>query len=97
MSWRFKDKTPVSIKVVFALLGVNFLGQLATSFLIPRFSPITADPAHPYLVRFKGYAGYFVHPWLGIYFDYGFWLHFVLLALFFLMLWLHRDQIERIR
>jgi hypothetical protein len=97
MRWQFKDKAPVSIKIVFGLLGVNFLGQLATSYAIPRWSPITPDLAHPYLVRFKGFAGYFVQPWLGRYFEYGFWLHFVLLALFFVMLWFYRDEIERIR
>jgi len=87
----------LSIKVIFALLGINFLGQLATSLAIPRWSPITPDAAHPYLVRFKGFAGYFVAPWLGRYFDYGYWLYFVLLALFFGLLWFHRDQLERIR
>jgi FtsH-binding integral membrane protein len=97
MSWRFKGNTPLSIKVVFALVAVNFLGQLAASFVIPRISPITADAAHSYFVRFKGAAGYYVTPWLGMYFDYGFWTHFVLLAAFFLMVWVHRDQIERIR
>ena len=97
MSWRFKGKTPLSITLVFALLGLNFLGQLATSYIIPRISPVTADAAHPYLVRFKGLAGYFVQPWLGFYFEYGFGMHFVLLALFFLMVWVHRDEIERVR
>jgi hypothetical protein len=97
MSLRFKGKAPVSIKIIFGLLGLNFLGQLATSYLIPKWSPITADAAHPYLARYKGLAGYFVQPWVGIYFDYGFWLHFILLALFFVMLWVHRDQIERTR
>jgi len=98
MRWQFRGKAPLPIKMVFILLGVNFLGQIATSYAIPRLSPITADAAHPYFVRYKGAAGYFVQPWLGIYSEYGFWLHFVLLALFFfLMLWVYRGQIERIR
>lgn len=96
MSFRFKGKTPAVIKVVFARLCVNGLGQLVTSYAIPRWSPITPDAAHPYMVRFKGFAGYFVQPWLGMYFEYGYWTHLVLLALFFVMLWLYRDQIERI-
>ncbi|MGC2474764.1 MAG: hypothetical protein WA485_10545 [Candidatus Sulfotelmatobacter sp.] len=95
MSFRFKSKAPVLIKVVFALLCVNALGQLATSFAIPRWSPIAPDAAHPYMVHFKGLAGYFVQPWLGMYFDYGYWTHLILLALFFVTLWVYRDQIER--
>lgn len=98
MRWQFKGKAPLPIKIVFALLGLNFLGQIAASYAIPRWSPITADAAHPYFVRYQGAAGYFVQPWLGMYSEYGFWLHFVLLALFFfLMLWVYRDRIERIR
>jgi len=97
MKLQFKGKTPVAIKVTFALVGLNFLGQLATSFLIPKWSPITPDEAHSYLVHYKGFAGYYVQPWVGLYFVYGFWLHFILLAVFFLMMWLYRDQIERVR
>ena len=97
MRLQFKGKTPVSIVVVFVLLGINFIGQWATSYLIPKWAPITPDAAHPYLVRYKGQAGYYVQPWLGRYFVYGFWTHFLLLALFFLMLWLYRDEIERLR
>jgi glycerol-3-phosphate acyltransferase PlsY len=97
MKWQFKGKPPASIYVIFVLLWVNLLGQMATSFLIPKWSPITPDAVHSYFVRFKGMAGYYVEPWLGAYFVYGFWLHFVLLALLFLLFWLHRDEIERVR
>jgi hypothetical protein len=97
MRLQFKGKTPVPIIAVFALLGVNLLGQMATSYLIPKWSPITADAAHPYFVHYSRFAGYYVDPWLGRYFVYGFWTHFVLLALFFLLLWIYRSQIERIR
>ncbi len=95
--WQFKGKAPASIKAVFAVVSINFLGLAATSYAIPRWSPITSDATHSYPVHFKGSAGYFVEPWLGRYFEYGFWAHFALLALFFLMLWFHRDKIERIR
>jgi hypothetical protein len=37
-----------------------------------------------------------VQPWLGAYSDYGLYLGFVLLALFVLLLWVNRDQLERI-
>ena len=97
MRWQFKGKTPVSILAVFALLGVNLVGQLATSWAIPQWSPITPDAEHSYFVHFKGFAGYYVQPWLGRYFEYGFWLHFVLLGIVFLLVWIYRKQIERVR
>ena len=40
---------------------------------------------------------YFVQPWLGKYFYYGSGAHFVLLALIFLIVWFHRDELERER
>jgi hypothetical protein len=96
MRWQFKGDAPVSFKVLFALLAVNFLLQFGASFAIPRWSPMRPDAAHSYAIRFKGGAVYFVQPWLGKYFDYGFWAGFVFLALIFLIMWLHRDELERV-
>jgi hypothetical protein len=95
--WQFKGEAPASFKVLFTLLGINFLGQMAAFYGIPRWSRIRPDAAHSYLVRFKGGAVYFVQPWLGKCFHYGFWAHFVLLALISLIFWLHRDELERLR
>lgn len=94
--WQFKGEAPTSFKVVFAVLGVNLLGQFAASYAIPRWSRIRPDAVHSYLIRFKGGAVYFVQPWLGKYFSYGFWSHFILLALMLLIVWIHRDEVERI-
>jgi hypothetical protein len=89
-------KAPASFKVLLALLGFNFVGQFAAFYAIPRWSPLRPDAAHSYLIRFRGGAVYFVQPWLGKYFFYGFCAHFVLLALAFLIAWLHRDELERV-
>jgi len=96
MRWQFTGKAPTSFKVLFGLLGINFLGQQAAFYAIRRWSPAHQDAAHSYFIRFKGGSVYFVQPWLGKYFDYGFWAHFVLLALLFLIFWLHRDEVERV-
>ncbi|HUA16307.1 MAG TPA: hypothetical protein VMG31_13505 [Verrucomicrobiae bacterium] len=96
MRWRFKGSTPVSIKVLFALMVFNFAGQLATAYAVPHWAALQSDAAHSYLIHLRGSPAYFVQPWLGAYFDYGFWLHFVLLGLAFLMAWIHRDELERI-
>jgi len=96
MRWQFKGETPVSIKVLFPLFIANLVFQLAAAFLIPRWSPIRPDGAHSYAIRFSGGAVYFVQPWLGTYFDYGFWAHFALLALIFIIMWFHRDELERV-
>jgi len=96
MRWQFKDKAPISFKVLFALFGVNLIAQLGSAFAIPHWAPTKPDAAHSFPIHFKGGLVHYVQPWLGQYFDYGFGAHFVLLALLFLIMWLHRDELERI-
>jgi hypothetical protein len=96
MRWQFKGKAPASFKVLVSLFGINFAGQVAAWLAIPRWSRIRPDAAHSYPIQFKGGAVYFVQPWLGKYFYYGFAAHFVLLALMFLIMWLYRDEVERV-
>jgi hypothetical protein len=95
MRWQFKGKAPASFKVLVALFGINFAGQVVAFFAVP-WSPIRPDAAHSYPIQFKGGAVSFVQPWLGKYSYYGFAAHFVLLALMFLIMWLHRDEVERV-
>jgi hypothetical protein len=74
----------------------DIFSQIATTYWIPRWAPILPDSTHSYPIRFRGGPTYFVQPWLGAYFDYGFYAGFVLLGAFLLLLWLNRDKIERI-
>ena len=96
MRWQFRGKAPASIKVVLALLIINFIGQFVAAIGIPRWSPTQPDAIHSYMIRFKGGAMYFVQPWPGKYFDHGFWVGIALLGLMSLMVWIHRDQLERV-
>lgn len=75
---------------------LNMLLQIATAYWIARWAPIQADPAHSYRIHGRGGPTYFVQPWLGAYSDYGLYLGFALLVLFGLLLWVNRDQLERI-
>lgn len=96
MKWQFKGKTPGWAKILAGLLMLNIFLQVATTYWIPRWAPVQIDPAHSYPIRFRGGPTYFVQPWLGAYSDYGIYAGFVLLAVFALLLWLNRDQLERI-
>jgi hypothetical protein len=75
---------------------LNILLQIATAYWIARRAPIQADLVHSYRIRVRGGPTYFVQPWLGAYSDCGPYLGFVLLAVFGLLLWVNRDQLERI-
>jgi hypothetical protein len=97
MRWHFKGKAPISFKVVFALFGMNVAAQIATTYAIQKWSPTRADAVHSYLVRFKGDSVYFVQQWVGNYFFYGGKANYVFLAVLFLIFFIHRDQVERVR
>jgi hypothetical protein len=96
VSWQFKGKAPGWAKILAGVLILNILLQMVTAYGIPRWAPMHADPAHSYPIRLGGGPTYFVPPWLGAYSDYGLYAGFVLLAVFALLLWLNRDQLERI-
>ena len=96
MTWQFKDKTPAWAKILAGVLILNIVLQVATAYWIPRWAPIHADRVHSYPIRFGGGPTYFVQSWLGAYSDYGLYAGFFLLAVFALLLWVNRDQLERV-
>ena len=95
VSWRFKGKTPAWASTLAALIVVNLAGQIAVSWAIPRWAPVQQDAAHSYRIHFLRGPSFFVQPWLGMYTEYGYYAGFVLLALFFLLLWINRGQLEK--
>ena len=93
--WDPKGWAAVASFTIFALMIINFLVGYALAFAIPRRWPIAADAVHSYPIRFKGSAVYFVQPWLGKYFANDIWIGFALLGFFFLLMWLHRDEVTQ--
>jgi hypothetical protein len=95
--WQFKGKTPSSVKVVmllfFAALGVN----LAAWWSIPEWSPRVPGAVHSLPIQFKGGAIYFAQPWLAKTARDTNWLPAGLGAVCVVHLWLHRDELERLR
>ena len=97
MRLQFKGKTPVWAQILTGLLLLNITLQIATAYWIPRWAPIQLDPAHSYPIRYRGGPIFYVQPWLGTYSDYGLYVGIALVVLFFLLLWLNRDSVERLR
>jgi hypothetical protein len=95
VSWRFKGKTPLWASVLVLLIVVNLAGQIVTSYAIPRWAPVQRDAMHSYRIHFWHGPTYFVQPWVGVYTEYGYYAGFGLLALFFLLLWVNRGQLEK--
>ena len=78
------------------LLLVNVVLEIVAAYWISSQAPVEADSVHSYPVRFRGGPTFFVRPWLGAYNHYGFYAGFILPGLVLLLLWLHRDKLERL-
>jgi hypothetical protein len=91
--WDPKGWAAVAAYTTFALMTINFLVAYALAFAIPRGWPTAPDVVHSYPIRFKGGAVYFVQPWLGKYFQNDIWIGLALLGLFFLLMWICRDEV----
>ena len=96
MRWQFKGRTPAWAYILTALLLVNVVLEIVAAYWISSQAPVEADPVHSYPVRFRGGPTFFVRPWLGAYNHYSFYAGFVLAGLVLLLLWLHRDKLERL-
>lgn len=79
-----------------ALLGLNLLTDIGLSMSITWWASPVIDAMHSHAVRFRGGVTYFVRPWLGKYLDVADWMSFVLLAVLFAILWIYRDDVERV-
>jgi hypothetical protein len=93
--WDPKGWAAVVAYTTFSLMMANFLVGYILAFVIPRKWPTSPDALHSYPIRFKGGAVYFVQPWLAKYFENDIWIGLAFLGLFFLLMWLHRDEVTR--
>src|SRR4029077_15115843 len=92
--YTLKGRTPPAFVGVFVLLVVNFWAgdALATWGWVP--SP---DALHSYGIRFRGGQWLYYHPAIGWYVDQlFFWLQGALMAAAAFVLWLRRDQLQKV-
>ncbi len=75
------------MKFVAVLLFGNFALNFGATRWAERYAPRYPDARHPFAVHFKGDLVVFVHSWLGYYIEWGFWGHFLLVAIFGTTLW----------
>lgn len=85
-------RTPSALRMIFALLMVNFAASYGLTMWGGEPSP---DSVHSYGIRFRGGHWSYFQPALGSYVD-RWWLplHFVLLAGGFVVSWRHRDRFQ---
>jgi hypothetical protein len=95
--WQFKEKTPMSVKVVMPLFFAVMVLDLAAGWNIPEWSPTAPDQVHSIPMHWRGGVTYFVQPWLATLLHDADWCAGGLGAISALLFWLHRDELERVR
>ena len=81
----FPNRTPVPAIFVTVLLFANLVGLFAVDQWVKRYAPHQPSLSFPFPVKLKPGVDAFAPSWLGRYEQWGFWLHFVLLGLVFLV------------
>jgi hypothetical protein len=85
-------RTPPAYKVVFVLLAANFVVGYALSAWAWQAAP---DARHPYGILYRGGSWRYYAPGVGWWVEHWLWLHFALMAAAALVLWRHRDKLQK--
>jgi hypothetical protein len=95
--WQWIGKPPLYWTVLLCAM----MGQVAVSlvlfFTLPRWARSISDALHPVELRMKGGHLYYLSPGMGWYMNNDVWITFGLLGILALIMFIHRDKIERVR
>jgi hypothetical protein len=94
--WQFKEKPPLSVRIVMVLFLVVLWLDIAAAWGIPEWSPTAPDAAHSVPIRYRGGVTYFVQPCLARATHDADWLAFGLGAASAVLFLVHRDKLERL-
>jgi len=89
----FTGKTPWPFLAVGYTALANFLAVWVLGGWCYTLVP---DAVHSFVIRYRGGVLRYYRPRVGLYVEYGFWGHFVLLALAGFVVWCYRDQVRRV-
>ncbi len=84
---QFPHGTPRPFKAAIGLFFANFVLNFFGDVWAEHYAPRYPGPAHLFPLHYKGSLVVFVPSWLGYYLEWGFWAHFILLAMLGLMAW----------
>ena len=97
VSYDFPDGTPKPLQTLFAVLFTNFPVNFILSMWVERRAPRQPSSAFSYPIHFKGGLVVYVRPAMGQYLEWGFWAHFILLGMIFLMFWYYERTGRAVR
>lgn len=94
--WQWKGQPPLYWTVLFVVFFVIDIAWIGLDFVIPYLAAQSADPVRSQGIRISGNV-YYVRPWIGWFQHNGEWLFLPLLFLLFLIMFVKRNQVERVR
>jgi hypothetical protein len=94
--WHWKGQPPLYWTFLFVFFFVIDIAWIGLDFVIPYFAAQSADPVRSQGIRISGNV-YYVRPWIGWFQHNGEWLFLPLLFLLFLIMFVKRDEVERVR
>lgn len=87
---------PLYWTVIFWIMMGEFVVSCVLFFTLPRWAPTTPDPSHPIEVRMKGGHSYYFSPKIHWFVNNDFWIFFGLPGIQALIMFLHRDGVQRV-
>jgi hypothetical protein len=82
--------------IAVAMMG-NVAVSLILSYTLPRWARSIPDASHPIELRMKGGHLYYLSPGMGWYMNHDLWITFGLLGILALIMFIHRNKVERVR
>jgi hypothetical protein len=95
LGWRFKNRTPLWFTAIVALLMADAVLHFTLLMTVSNWALPSPDAAHSYRIPFRDGNVYFVQWRLGRYLD-AWWIAPGLLAILVVLLFINREQIERV-
>jgi hypothetical protein len=95
--WQWIGKPPVYWTVIFCAMMAQVAVSLVLSFTLRRWARFVPDASHPIELRMKGGHLYYLSPGMGWYMNNDVLITFGLLGILALIMFIHRNTIERVR
>jgi hypothetical protein len=95
LGWRFKNRTPLWFAAIVALLMTDAVLHFTLLMTVSNWALPSWDAAHSYRIPFRDGNVDFGQWWLGRYLD-AWWIAPGLLAILVVLLFINREQIERV-
>ena len=94
--YQWVDKPPL----YWAIIACAMMGHIAVSlvlfFTLPRWTRSVPDASHPIELRMKGGHLYYLSPGMSWFMNNDVWITFGLLGILALIMFIHRDKVERV-